>query len=171
MTGFFAMLSRSADRLMAHWDGPLERTSSHVLWQINQDRPRPSAGGNLKGLVDPARQFRNVLDQHIPLCARARDSNSIRLLESVRANRTGDDLSAENNHGRSVHQSVLHGSDDVGGTRAGCDNNDTGLATCAGIALRHVAGALLVSRQDEVEVFRLVNGIENGENGTAWVSD
>jgi hypothetical protein len=34
-----------------------------------------------------------------------------------------------------------------------------------------VAGALLMAREDEVEVFRVVDGIEDGENGTAGVAN
>jgi hypothetical protein len=34
-----------------------------------------------------------------------------------------------------------------------------------------MAGALLVAGEDEVEVGRLVDGVEDGENGTAGVAD
>jgi hypothetical protein len=53
----------------------------------------------------------------------------------------------------------------------GRDYDHAWLAARAGVTLGHVAGALLVSWQDEVKVFGLINGIENGKNGATWVAD
>jgi hypothetical protein len=92
-------------------------------------------------------------------------------LESVGANRSRRHLTAENDHRSAVHQSILHGSDNVGGAGTGGDEDNTSLARSAGVALSHVARALLVSGKNEFEIFAVVDGVEDGENGTARVAD
>lgn len=134
-------------------DGSSQNTSSDILGKINEDRAGSSAGGDLESLVDALGELGHVPDHDIPLGASTGDANDIGLLESVATNGGGDDLTAEDNHGGSVGEGILHGGDDVGGTGAGGDEDDARLARSAGIALSHVAGTLLVAGEDEVEVF------------------
>ena len=152
-------------------DGTPKDSASDIFGQVDQDGTRATRGGNLEGFVDSPRQFGDVLNHHVPLCASPGDTNNVRLLEGVGANRSRRHLTAENNHGSAVHQGILHGSDNVGGTRTGGHEDNASLARSAGVTLGHVAGALLVSGKDKVEVFAVVDGIENGENGTARVAD
>jgi hypothetical protein len=40
-----------------------------------------------------------------------------------------------------------------------------------GLTLCHVTRSLLVFRQDEFEVFRVVDGVKDGKDGTSGVAD
>ena len=73
-------------------------------------------------------------------------------------------MTGENNEGHAVGEGVLHGGDNVGCTRTRSDEDDARLARDAGVALCHVSCALLMPREDEVELGGVVNRIENGEN-------
>lgn len=148
-----------------------ENGRGNVLGKIDKDRARAARAGNLKGLIDAARQLGNVLDHDVPLGAGTGDADNVSLLESVGTNGSSGNLTGEDNHGDTVGKGVLHGGDDVGGTRTRGNNDDTGLAGGLCVALGHVAGTLLVSRHDELEVRRVVDAIENGENGTARVTE
>ena len=65
----------------------------------------------------------------------------------------------------------MHGSNNVGSTRARSNENDTGLARGTGITLGHVTSTLFVLGKKEIEVLGVVDSIENGENGTTGVTD
>lgn len=152
-------------------NGPVKGAASDILRQIDEDGTRTAAGSNLKGLIDAAGQLGNVLDHHIPLGAGSRNSEHVGLLECIRTNSRSNNLTTENNHRCTVHQGILHRCNNVGGTRTGCDEDDTRLSRSPGVTLSHVTRTLLMSRKDEVEVLRVVNGIEDGENGASRVSD
>ena len=154
-----------------HGNGAVESSTSDILGQIDKDRARTTAGSNLERLVDPLRQLSDVLDHDVPLCACSCDTNGVGLLEGIGTNHVGDDLSGEDDHGGSVHEGILHGCDDVGGSGAGGDEHDTRLAAGAGVALSHVACTLLVSGENEVEFLAVVDGIEHGENSTTRVAN
>ena len=66
------------------------------------------------------------------------DPYHISFLESVGANESSGDLSAEDNEGRAVHESVLHWRDDVGGSWARSDQ-DNAVSELVPIAL-HSSG-------------------------------
>jgi hypothetical protein len=65
----------------------------------------------------------------------------------------------------------LHGSDDVGSTRARGNEDNTGLARGTGVTLSHVTSTLLVLGEEEFEVLGIVDGVEHGKNGTTGVAD
>jgi hypothetical protein len=131
----------------------LEDTGGNILGQVNENGSRSSTCGDFESLIDSPWEFSNVLDEDVPLCARPCDTDHVSLLESIGSNCAGNDLTAENNQGCSVHQRILHGCDDVGGTGSRSNEHNTGLSTCAGVTLCHVAGTLFMSRKDKVEVF------------------
>lgn len=145
--------------------------SSNILGQIDENGTGSAGSSNLKGLVDSSGELSNVLDHDVPLGARSGDADNIGLLEGVSADNGGQDLTGEDNHGGTIGKSVLHGGDDVGGTGARGDENDTGLTRGSSVALGHVAGTLLVSREHKVEVLRVVNGVKDGENGSTGVTE
>lgn len=134
-------------------NGSSKDTGGDILGEIDEDGSGSSRGGNLESLVDAAGELGNVLHHDVPLCARSRNSNNIGLLEGIAANGSGDNLTSKDNHGGTVRKGILHRSNDVGSTGTGGDEDDTGLSTSAGVTLSHVASTLLVSGQDEVEVF------------------
>ena len=67
----------------AHGDGAVEHGTSDILGQVDQDGTGAARGSNLEGLVDSTRQFGDVLNHDVPLCAGSRDANDIGLLESI----------------------------------------------------------------------------------------
>lgn len=152
-------------------DGLSQDGGGDILGQVDQNGAGSARGGNLKGLVDSSRELGDVLDHDVPLGARSGDSDNVGLLEGVSTDNGGQHLAGEDNHGGTVRKSVLHGCDDVGGTGAGGDENDTGLAGGTCVALGHVAGALLVSGEHKVEVLGVVNSVKDGENGTTGVAE
>ena len=154
-----------------HGNRVAEDAGGNILGKVNQDGTRTTASSDLKGLLDAARQLSNRFYHDVPLGAGTGDTNNIGFLESVGSNGTGNDLTTEDDHGGTIRHGILHGGDGVGGTRAGSDEDNTGLARSTGITLGHVTSALLVLGEDEVEVFRVVNGIKDGKNGTTRVTD
>lgn len=61
--------------------------------------------------------------------------------------------------------------DDVGGARTGRDQDNTGLARSASVALGHMSSTLFVLREDKIEMLRIVYRVVDGENGSARVAD
>ncbi|KAJ8525329.1 hypothetical protein ON010_g15786 [Phytophthora cinnamomi] len=104
------------------------------------------------------------------LRARSRTSRTC-TFHLVHGRHLGGHLATEDHDGGAVHERVLQGRDGVGGARAGGHQHHAGLAHGASVALRHVAGALLVAREDEVEVLALVDGVEHGQDGAARVAE
>lgn len=104
-----------------------ENSSGHVLGKIDEDGSGAPGSRNLEGLIDPARELRDVLDHDVPLCARARDTNNVGLLESIRSDCGGGDLPAEDDEGSSIREGVLHRRDDVGRSRSRSDEHDSRL--------------------------------------------
>ena len=150
---------------------PTQDAGRHVLGQVDEDGTGPAGGGDLERLVDAARKLGDVLDHDVPLGAGPRDAADVGLLEGVAADTGRRDLAAEDDHRRAVEERVLHGGHDVGRAGTGRHEDDARLAGCAGVAFGHVAGALLVPGEDEVEVRGVVDGIKDGENGAAGVSN
>lgn len=154
-----------------HRDGFTEDTGGDILGQIDEDRSGAAAGGDFESLLDATGEFSDGLDHDVPLGASTGDTDNIGFLERVGTDQAGGHLTAEDDHGSTVRKGILHGGDNVGGSRAGGDEDDTGLSRGTGVAFGHVSGALFMSREDEVEVFGVVDGIENGKNGTSRVTD
>lgn len=154
-----------------HGDGLAEDAGGDILGQIDQHGAGAAGGGDLEGLMDAAGELGHGLDHDIPLGAGARDSDHVGLLEGIGTDQAGGDLAAEDDHGGAIGQGILHRGDHIGGTGAGGNQDDTGIARGAGVTLRHVAGALLVAGENEVKVFGVVDGIEHGEDSATGVTD
>lgn len=152
-------------------DGAAKDTSGDILGKIDEDGARSAASGDLEGLVNAARKLGDTLHHDVPLGARPRDTNDVGLLKSVAANGSGGNLAGEDDHWSTVGKGIGHRGDDVGRTGTGGDEDDTGLARSTGVTLSHVTSTLFVAGEDEVEVGRVVDGIEDGENGTARIAE
>ena len=122
-----------------------------VLGDVDDDRTGPAMGGDVKGLVQDARQIVDVADQPVVLGAGARDPDGIALLEGVVADEMGGHLTGDPDHRDRVHQRVGQRSDQVGGARPGGHQRDPGLAGRAGVAFGGMAGALLVTDEDVLD--------------------
>ena len=80
-------------------------------------------------------------------------------------------MTGKDDEGDPVAESVLHGGNNVCGSRPGGDENDAGFSGNTSITLSHVTCTLLVSGEDETEVGRVVDGVEHGEDGPAGISE
>lgn len=170
-TGCHGSCARERRDSAVHGNGVAENTSGDILGQVNQDGTGTTTRGDLESFLDAARQLTNGLDHHVPLGASTGDTDHIGFLEGIGSNSAGGDLTTENNHRGTIRHGILHGSDNVSGTGARSNENDTGLARGTGITLGHVTSTLFMLGKEELEVLRVVDSIENGENGTTGVTD
>ena len=100
-----------------------------ILGQVNQNRAGSASGGDLKSLVDSLGELGDVFHHNVPFRTWSRDTNNIGLLESVGSNGGSDNLTSKDNQWHTVHQGILHGRDDIGGTRSRSNQDDTGLTS------------------------------------------
>ena len=71
-------------------------------------------------------------------------------------------MTGEDDEGDAIAEGILHGGNDVRSSRSGGDKDDARFSGHTGIALGHVACTLFVSRKNELEVGRVVDGVEDG---------
>lgn len=152
-------------------DGAAKDTSGDILGKIDEDGARSAASSDLEGLVNATGKLGDALHHDVPLGARPRNTNDVGLLESIAANGGSGDLAREDDHRSAVGEGIGHGGDDVGGTGTGGDEDDTGLARSTGVTLSHMTSTLFMAGEDEIEVRGVVDGIEDGENGTARIAE
>ena len=86
--------------------------------------------------------------QFVVLGDAAGDADGVALLEGVGADGRRRHLAGDAHHRDRVHVGVAQRRDHVGGRRAAGDHGDAGPTGDVGVALGHVAGALLVAHED-----------------------
>ena len=87
-------------------------------------------------------------DQLVVLGDRPGDADRVALLEGVGADGGDGHLTRDDDHRDRVHVGVAQRGDDVGGRRARGDHGHARPTRHVGVALGHVAGALLVAHED-----------------------
>ena len=92
-------------------------------------------------------------------------------MEGVGSDSGSSNLAGEDDEGDAIAKSVLHSGNDVGSSRSRSNENDTGFPGDASVALCHVARTLFMSGKDEVEMGRVVDGVENGQDGSTGISE
>ena len=102
----------------------------------------------MERLLDGARDVLGFGDQEIVFGDRLGDARRVALLEGVGADRRVGNLAGDDHHGNRVEVRVTQRGDDVGGRRPAGHHGHAGSARGLGVALGHVAGALLVADQD-----------------------
>ena len=105
-------------------------------------------------------------DQEVVLGDRQGDAGGVALLERVGADGGRGHLAGDDDHRDRVHVGVAQRRDDVGGGRAAGHHGDAGLAGGVGVALGHVAGALLVAHEDVADR-RVDDRVVHREDGPA----
>ena len=150
-------------------DGGAEDSSGDILGEIDENGYGSTTRGNLERFINSSRELGDVLDHDVPLGTAPRDTDDISLLESVGSDRGRCDLATEDHHRRSVGEGVLHRGDDIRRSWSTRDENDSGLSGNSSVSFGHVPSALLVAGKDKVEVLRVVDGVEDGENRSSWV--
>ena len=128
--------------------------------------PGSAGGGHVEGLGHHPGDVVHVGDQPVVLGDAHGDAGDVALLEGVGADGGGGHLAGDHDQGDRVHEGVGQGGDDVGGARARGDHGHAGPAGDLGVALGHVAGALLVADQDVADR-RVDDGVVDGQDGAA----
>ena len=129
--------------------GPAERERrvGDVLRDVDQHRPRAPGRGEVEGLHEHARDVLDLRDEVGVLDDRQEDAGRVGLLEGVRADQVRRDLARDDHHRRRVEERVGDRRDEVRRAGPGRRHGDADLAGRARVALRHVAGALLVAHE------------------------
>ncbi len=143
----------------------------HVLGNVDHDRAGAARGGDLEGLVHHVRQVLDPLHQVIVLGAGPGDADGVGLLERVRADQVGGDLSGQHHQWDGIHQGVDDAGDGVGGAGAGGHQHHAGLAGGAGIALGRVGGALLVAHQHVAQLVLVEQRVVDRKHRPARIAE
>ena len=142
----------------------------HVLGQVDDDRARAAAAGDIECFLDDARDVADVLDQVVVLGAGARDADEIRFLECVVADQRGRDLPRHHHHRGRIHVGVGDTGDGVGRARGRGNDDDAGPSADARIAFGHMRGALFVADEDVLDL-RIEQGVVSGQNRAARITE
>ena len=121
----------------------------------------------MKGLLDRSGQVFDPLDQIVVLGAWTCDPNNVDFLKSVVTDQVGGHLTADDDNGYGIHEGRGDTGDRVGGTGTRGHQTNTYSLPRAGVTIRSVNGALLVSDQDmaNVGLGQLIVNIDNGSAG------
>ena len=142
-----------------------------VLRDVDHDRPRPSARGDVESLMQRARQILNGFDQIIVFGARPSDADGVAFLEGVIANQMRRHLPGENDDRDRVTERISEARDRIGGARSGSDEDGANLASRARITLGGVHGTLLVPHQDVVDFILLEQRIVDRQHRAAGIAE
>ncbi len=143
----------------------------HIHGQIDQHRAGPAGRGDMRTPRErSARGLSNVLDDAVVLRDRAGDAGGVGLLERVVADQVGPDLAGEGDHRDRVHHGGGQAGDEVAGPGTAGGEDHAGLAAGAGVAVGHVAAALLVPRNDESDR-GVVELVEQGQHDPSDVAE
>ena len=126
----------------------LDLAAREVLGDVDQHRPRPTAAGDVKRLVDRPRNLARILDHERVLDDRHRDSDRVRLLKTVGAEQFGPDLAGDENDRNGVHHRVADRRRQVGGAGPARGKCDPHLAGRLRVALGRVPAAGLMPDED-----------------------
>ena len=143
----------------------------HVLGDVDHDRSGPSARGDVKRLMQHARQIVDGFDQIIVFGARPGDADGIAFLERVVADQMRRHLAGDDDERNGVAQRVGQAGDRIGGARPGRDQHGADLAGRAGIALGGMHGALFVAHQDVLHLVLLEQRVIDRQHGAAGIAE
>ena len=147
------------------------RRELHVLRNIDHDRTGTSRTGDVKGLVQNARQVRDVAHEIIMLGAMAGDANRVGFLKGVRADQMGRNLPGDADEGNGIHQGVGEAGDGVGGAGAGGDEQAADLARRARIAFRRMGRALFMAHQHVLDLRLMEKRVIDRQDRAAGIAE
>jgi hypothetical protein len=132
-----------------------------ILRDVHQHRTGSPGARHVERLVDRVRDLARVLDHDRVLHDRHRDAGDVGLLKAVRADQVGAHLSCEEDGRHAVHHGVGDRGHQVGGAGTARGERNSDLPRRLRVALRSMAGALLVTALDVPQagvVERVVGG-------------
>ena len=124
--------------------GEVELSLLHVLRDVDEHGALAAGSRHVERGLQDVRQLLDVLDEPRMLDDRHRDAGGIDFLKRVGADQRRTHLPGDADERRRVHPGVGDRRDEVRRARSGGRDRDAHLAGCAGVALGHVTGALLV---------------------------
>ena len=123
----------------------VDRGLLDVARDVDEDGAAAAGLGDVERRLDRVRQLLDVLDEPRMLDDRDRDPGDVALLKRVGADQVRPHLPGDADERGRVHPGVGDRGDEVRGARPGGGEGDTDPARRAGVALGHVARALLVA--------------------------
>ena len=120
----------------------------------------------MEGLAHQQGDLVGVHDELVVLGDRPGDAHRVAFLKSVGADYRAADLAGDGHHRYGVHVGVAQGRHQVGGSRPAGHHGHTGTAGYVGVALGHMAGALLVTDQDVADR-RVEDGVVGRQDAPA----
>ena len=118
-----------------------------ILGDVNEHGAGAAGAGDVERLVDRLRDVLGLLDQERVLDDRHHDARDVGLLKGIRADQVRGHLAGDGDQRRGVQERVRNRRDEVGGAGATGGDADADLAGGTGVALGHVARALLVAHE------------------------
>ena len=149
----------------------LELRLLHVLRDVDDDGARPAAAGEVKGLLEDARQIVRAHREVGVLHDRQRHAVEISLLESHLADVLRVHLAGDRHHRDGVHERVGDRRHEVRRARAARRHANAHLAGGAGITLGRERPALLVAGQDHADLVRARQRLVQFLRGSAGVGE
>jgi len=128
------------------------RVELHVLGQVDHHRPGTTGVGDVKRLLDDARQVRRVQDEIAVLADGERHAEDVRLLKRRLADLVLRHLPREGHERHRVHPRIGDARHEVRRARPARHHAPAGPAGASREAVRHEAAALLVPGQDRADL-------------------
>ena len=138
-----------------------------IFGNIDQHRPGPSAGRDVKRFLHRLGEIVHVFHQHIVLGAGPADTDIIGFLKRIVADEICRNLPGKRNQRHRIHVRIGQAGDDIGHARARGHQHNASLAGRFSVALRHMSSALLVASQYQLQIFALAEHIENLQDNAA----
>ena len=137
----------------------LDFGGADVAGDIDEYGARATGLRQIERVAERAGQLFGILQQVTVLDDGHRDAHDVRFLKGIRADDGLRHLAGDDNERDAVHVRRGDAGHRIRGARAGRDNDDTGLAGSARIAIRLMRCALFVTGEHMVNLLRIVQGI------------
>ena len=127
----------------------------HLLYihrNVNQYRTWTSSPGNIKRFFKNPSDIFRVLDQITVFDKSFNRTGNVNFLKNIASQQRGNDLAGNNNHRNRIHISGRYSGNQVGCTRTGGNDTDSGFAGHSGITVGCVSGVLLGTNQHMPDV-------------------
>ena len=141
-----------------------------ILGDVDDDRAGTAGRGDVERLFHHARNFRGMTNLEAVLHDRAADADHVGFLEGIFADEVRGHLTGDDDHGDVVHVGRGNRRHRVGGTRAGGDEHAADLAGGTRVAVSGMAGGLLVTDQDVLDLVLLKDGVVNMQHGATGIT-
>src|SRR5258708_5269795 len=143
----------------------------HVLRHVDHHRAGPPGARDIERLVQHFGEIVDVAHQPVVLGAGPGDADGVAFLECVVADQMRRHLPGDAHQRDRIHQRIGQRRHHVGGARPRCYQHHARLSGGTRIALRGVAGALLVSDQNVLDFALLENLVIDRKHRAAGIAE